>query len=103
MAVATTVRKDEVVPEVNRIPRPSDKVIDMDGLGPERLRAIEALASVEIQQHRTDRGETGTLAAEQELIEIRDLADQIQILLADVTRPSSVDEVQDVLSAERLY
>ena len=83
--ISSAVRKNKIVPEVNRIARPGYEVVDVSGIGFKRRMAIEAAAGLNVQEYRADGCEKSPLTAEEEFIQIGNLAENIQVLAANVT------------------
>lgn len=70
LAVAPAICQHEIMPQVNRVLRPRDEMIDMAAITSNPLVAIEAPAVLQIHQHRPDRSQCIPFCAEQELPKI---------------------------------
>src|SRR5438094_3314699 len=95
LAIAMAIRQDEVVAQIYRVTRPGNEMIDVDVGGRERTTAIETISVLEIHQDRAHYGKTGSLTAEQEFIQVGGLAENIEILLANVAHPCAAHEIRN--------
>jgi hypothetical protein len=55
--------------------------------------ALETPPPLNIQEHRPNHGKRRPFAAEQELVQIGDLADDFEVLLTHIPDPGSSDQV----------
>jgi hypothetical protein len=94
-SVALAVGKDEVMAKVHWIPRPGHEVINVCVAGGQHPRAVEALSTLEIQDHRAHGGQRDTLTAKQEFMQIGDLAEDGEIPLPHQTGPACFDHVRN--------
>jgi hypothetical protein len=95
LAVASIIRKHEVVAKVGRIPGPRDEVVHMRHPLGDTLAAVKASAALDVHQDRPYHFETVPLAAEQELVQVGRLAEDIKILLTHVPEPCAPDLVSN--------
>ncbi len=67
--VTASVREDKVVAEIDRVSRPSNKMVDYSGPG-DRPLAVMAYPLLMIPKHPRERGESSSFAAKQKCREI---------------------------------
>lgn len=93
--IAALVRDDKVVPQINGIFRPWDKVIDVAGMAPHRLFAVEAPAKRDVLKKFPHSTEVGSFTAEQEFRQVGSGSQDLVVVSADISDPSTPHQVTD--------
>jgi hypothetical protein len=90
-AIALAVSKYEIVAEIHGVTRPRDEVVNVGIAGGEHFGAIEAVPTLEFEEHWAHLSQRDALTAEEEFMQVSNLAKNIGISLPHKARPACAD------------
>jgi hypothetical protein len=93
--IALAVSKHKIVAEIHGVTRPGNEVVNVGVGGGENPGAIEAVPILEAEEDWAHLSQKDALTAEEELMQVRNLAKNIRISLPHKARPACADHLRD--------